>query len=138
VTEAITRVGLDAHKATIQVAMLLPGDAAPVEWQVANEPAAVKRLARKVQRAAPGAVQSCDEAGVCGYTLQRQLEAAQMPCMVIAPALVPRKAGERVKTEAAHRQVPRRWQGPLSSPEDPRGSDEARDAHGLDHCSRIL
>lgn len=98
-TDAITWVGLDAHKATIQVAMLLPGNAAPVEWQVANESAAVKRLARKVQRAAPGAVRSCYEAGVCGYTLQRQLAAALMPCTVIAPALVPRKAGDRVKTD---------------------------------------
>ena len=98
-TDGITWVGLDAHKETIQVAMLVPGGAAPVEWQVANEPAAVKRLARKVQRAAPGEVRSCYEAGVCGYTLQRQLEAAKLPCTVIAPALVPRKAGERVKTD---------------------------------------
>jgi hypothetical protein len=65
--------------------MLLPGGAALVEWQVANEPAAVKRLTRKIQRALPGAVRSCYEAGVCGYTLQRQLEAAKVPCTVIAP-----------------------------------------------------
>lgn len=97
--DGITWVGLDAHKETIQVAMLLPDGQAPVEWQVVNEPAAVKRLARKIQRAAPGEVRSCYEAGVCGYTLQRQLEAAQVPCTVIAPALIPRKAGERVKTD---------------------------------------
>ena len=97
--DAITWVGLDVHKATIQVAMLLPDGRAPVEWQVANEPAAVKRLARKVQHAATGEVRSCYEAGVCGYTLQRQLEAAKMPCVVIAPALIPRKPGERVKTD---------------------------------------
>lgn len=97
--DAITWVGLDTHKATIQVAMLLPGGVAPLEWQVANEPAAVRRLARRIQRAAPGEVRSCYEAGVCGYTLQRQLHAAQVPCTVIAPALVPRKAGERVKTD---------------------------------------
>jgi transposase len=90
---------LDAHKATIQVAMLLPGSDAPVEWQVANESAAVRRLAHKVRRAAPGEVRSCYEAGICGYTLQRQLAAAGMPCTVIAPALIPRKAGERVKTD---------------------------------------
>jgi transposase len=90
---------LDAHKETIQVAMLLPGSAAPVEWQVVNDAAAVKRLARKVQRAAPGEVRSCYEAGVCGYTLQRQLETTKLPCAVIAPALIPRKPGERVKTD---------------------------------------
>lgn len=95
----ISWVGLDAHKETIQVAMLLPGRDTAVEWHVANEPAAVKRLAHKVQRAAPGEVRSCYEAGVCGYALQRQLEAAKMPCTVIAPALIPRKPGERVKTD---------------------------------------
>src|SRR5262245_63910444 len=79
--------------------MRLPGSDGPVEWQVANEPAAVKRLARKVQRAAPGEVRSCYEAGMCGYTVQRQLVAAGMPCTVIAPALIPRTAGERVKTD---------------------------------------
>ena len=57
--DGITWVGLDTHKATIQVAMLLPGRDGPVEWQVANEPAAVKRLAHKVQRVAPGEVRSC-------------------------------------------------------------------------------
>ena len=97
--DGITWVGLDTHKATIQVAMLLKGRDGPVDWQVANEPAAVKRLAHKVQRAAPGEVRSCYEAGVCGYTVQRQLAAAGMPCTVIAPALIPRKAGERVKTD---------------------------------------
>ena len=51
--DGITWVGLDAHKATIQVAMVLPGRDVAVEWQVTNEPAAVKRLARKVQRTAP-------------------------------------------------------------------------------------
>lgn len=97
--DGITWVGMDAHKETIQVTMLVPGHEAPIEWQVANEPGAVKRLARKVGRAAPGEVRSCYEAGVCGYTLQRQLAAAGMACTVIAPALIPRKPGERVKTD---------------------------------------
>ena len=92
-------MGLDAHKETIWVLMLVPEHDAAVEWQVANELAAVKRLTHKIQRAAPGEIRSCYEAGVCGYTLQRQLEAAKMPCTVIAPALIPRKAGERVKTD---------------------------------------
>lgn len=92
-------MGLDAHKETIWVLMLVPEHDAAVEWQVANELAAVKRLTHKIQRAAPGEIRSCYEAGVCGYTLQRQFEAAKMPCTVIAPALIPRKAGERVKTD---------------------------------------
>jgi transposase len=94
-----TVVGLDAHKVAIHVAMLLPGAPQPVQWQIANEPAAVKHLARKLQRAAAGEVRCCYEAGPCGYTLQRQLEAAGVSCTVVAPSLIPVKPGERIKTD---------------------------------------
>jgi transposase len=96
----ITFVGMDAHKKAINVAMLLPGKSEPVEWEVANEPAAVRRLAKKLEREASGGeVRCCYEAGPCGYTLQRQLEAAAgVVCEVIAPSLIPVKPGERIKT----------------------------------------
>ena len=42
-----TFVGLDVHKEAIDVAMLQPGETRPVEWQVSNDPAAVRRLVRK-------------------------------------------------------------------------------------------
>ena len=48
--DTITWVGLDAHSATIQVAMLLPGRTEPVQWQVANEPRDVRRMVRKIRR----------------------------------------------------------------------------------------
>ena len=67
-------------------------------WQVANEPQAVRRLARKIEREAPGPVRVCYEAGPCGYALQRQLTTTHVTCQVIAPALIPRKPGERIKT----------------------------------------
>src|SRR5262249_38426501 len=51
------------------------------------------RLARKVQRAAPGEVRSCYEAGMCGYTLQRQLVAAGEARPGVAPGLVPPQGG---------------------------------------------
>ncbi len=41
----------------------------------------------------------CYEAGVCGFTLKQQIEATGSPCIVIAPSLVPRKKGERIKTD---------------------------------------
>jgi transposase len=91
-------VGLDAHKESIFVAMLAPGE--PVaQWQLRNEPAAVRRLARKLQRAAPGALQCCYEAGPCGYSLQRQLGVAGLSCIVVAPSLIPVKPGARIKTD---------------------------------------
>jgi hypothetical protein len=44
---------MDAHKKAINVAMLLPGKREPVEWQVANEPAAIRRLAKRLSRFGP-------------------------------------------------------------------------------------
>jgi len=41
----------------------------------------------------------CYEAGPCGYGLQRQLVEAGHDCIVIAPSLIPIKAGDRVKTD---------------------------------------
>src|SRR4029079_12895167 len=96
--QVTTYVGIDAHKKDLFVAMLNAPGAAPVTWQLANEPAAVRRLVRKLEREAPGPVQVFYEAGPCGYVLQRQMTTARMTCEVVAPALIPRKPGERVKT----------------------------------------
>ena len=47
-----------------------------------------------------GAVRCCYEAGPCGFELQRALTARRrLPCEVIAPALIPRRAGDRIKTD---------------------------------------
>jgi transposase len=95
----ITFVGMDAHKVAIKLAVLLPGESKPVEWQLANEKAAVRRMVRKVQRMAPGEVRFCYEAGPCGYALQRWIEEVGAVCIVIAPSLIPRKPGDRIKTD---------------------------------------
>ena len=47
-------------------------------WTVANEPKAVRRLVRKLEREAPGPVQVFYEAGPCGYALQRQVTTARV------------------------------------------------------------
>lgn len=93
-----TYVGIDAHKKDLFVAMLIGYQKAPVTWQLANEPTAVRRLVRKLERESPGPVQVFYEAGPCGYALQRQVTTARVRCDVVAPALIPRKPGERVKT----------------------------------------
>jgi transposase len=98
VKQITTYVGIDAHKKDLFIAMLIGTQAAPVTWTVANEPNAVRRLVRKLERDAPGPVRACYEAGPCGYALQRQMTTARVSCQVIAPGLVPRKPGERVKT----------------------------------------
>lgn len=98
--EGITFVGIDAHKEMNSVAVLPPDRTGPVVWDFPNEPAAVRRLVRKLERDAPGEVRICYEAGPVGYALQRQITAAgSASCMVVAPSLIPRKPGERIKTD---------------------------------------
>ena len=96
--DVTTYVGIDAHKKDLFVAMLIGQEQAPVTWQLANEPQAVRRLVRKLEREGRGPVRVFYEAGPCGYALQRQITTARVTCDVIAPALMPRKPGERVKT----------------------------------------
>ena len=47
----------------------------------------------------PGQVQVVYEAGPTGYGLQRELTRRGYPCRVIAPSLIPKRAGDRVKTD---------------------------------------
>lgn len=99
---AITWVGLDAHKKFIQVAMRRPGDELE-EWRVPYTAKDVERLARKLVQKARGEVRCCYEAGAVGFTLKRRLEAtkgkAGLSVAVIAPSLIPKKPGDRVKTD---------------------------------------
>jgi transposase len=97
-TEITTYVGIDAHKKDLFLAMLVGDERTPVTWQVLNEPHAVHRLVRKLERESAGPVRVCYEAGPCGYALQRQMTTPRVSCQVIAPALIPRKPGERIKT----------------------------------------
>lgn len=96
--EVTTYVGVNAHKKDLFIAMLVGDGQTPVTWTVPNEPKAIGRLVRKLERDAPGPVRVCYEAGPCGYALQRQVATARVSCQVIAPALIPRKPGERIKT----------------------------------------
>jgi transposase len=98
-TNATTYVGLDVHKRTIAVAMILPGRGEVVEWQERNDATVARRLARRLLREAPGSVTCCYEAGPTGYVLQRRLKSEQVMCRVVAPSLTPVQPGSRVKTD---------------------------------------
>jgi hypothetical protein len=54
--DAITYVGIDAHKKDLFIAMLVGDSQTPATWTVPNEPHAVKRLVRKPERDAAGPV----------------------------------------------------------------------------------
>jgi transposase len=92
-------VGLDVHKATIAVAVVR-GLRSQAQYfgEIANTPAEIKKL---VKRLSPeGEVMNfCYEAGGCGYEVYYQLKKLGQECDVVAPSLIPRKAGERIKTD---------------------------------------
>src|SRR5438128_8463106 len=90
-------VGLDVHAETIAVAVAEAGGEVRSLGTIPNTPEAVRRLAKKL--GAPETLRVCYEAGPTGYVLYRQLTALGVPCAVIAPTLVPVKAGDRVKTD---------------------------------------
>ena len=122
-----TYVGIDAHKKDLFVAMLIGNEKTPVTWQLANEPRAVHRLVRKLERETPGPIRVFYEAGPCGYALQRQVTTSRVSCDVIAPALTPRKPGERVKTNRrdARKLVELGRAGLLTTVQPPTVEDEA-------------
>lgn len=95
----VSYVGLDAHRSTIAVAMLLPGQRNAIEWEVENEAQSLRRLAKKILKLGEGEVRACYEAGPVGFALKRELDGQGVACEVIAPALIPERAGDRVKTD---------------------------------------
>ena len=96
----ITYVGLDVHKDGIVVAVAEGGLRGEVRdyGRIANTPAALQRLARKLGHEGVE-LRFCYEAGPCGYGIQRHLSAHGQQCVVVAPSLIPQRAGDRVKTD---------------------------------------
>ena len=94
-------IGLDVHKETIVVAIAIAGRSAPLcRGEIPNRPKAVTKLVERLCREFDGEVLLfCYEAGPCGYGLYRQMLALGHDCQVVAPSLIPRKPGERIKTD---------------------------------------
>jgi transposase len=100
VGDRITYVGLDVHKEGIVVAVAEGGLRGEVReyGRIANTPAALDRLMCKLGGEGVR-LRVCYEAGPCGYGIQRHLSARGHECVVVAPSLIPKRAGDRVKTD---------------------------------------
>jgi transposase len=95
--QSTTIIAFDQHAATTVAAVLLPGHRTPALHPLTSDNVTIGRFVDRVQRTGP--VQCCYEAGPCGFELQRFLTAHHVPCEIIAPALIPRRAGDRIKTD---------------------------------------
>ncbi len=91
-------VGLDVHKESISVAYAIDAGAVESLGKIGTTKAEIDRLCKRLQSKAPH-VRVVYEAGPCGYGLYRQLMERGFECMVCAPSMIPRKPGDRVKTD---------------------------------------
>jgi transposase len=92
-------VAFDTSKLRNAVAIAEAGRSGEVRFlgEIDNTPAATVKLVRKLA-AEYGRLAFCYEAGPTGYGLYRQITGLGHACIVVAPSLIPKKAGDRVKT----------------------------------------
>jgi transposase len=93
----LVHVGMDVSKDAIVVAVLPPDrDVAEVD-KIFNDEESVRRLVKRLGR--PSGLWACYEAGPTGYDLHRLLTGLRVRCAVVAPSLIPKGSGDRVKTD---------------------------------------
>src|SRR3984957_1348329 len=92
-------VGMGVPKATISISAAEDGRSGPVPFigVIPNTPEALCKMAK--QLAKHGELDFCYEASGCGYGIHRQLTGLGHRCTVAVPSMIPRKPGERIKTD---------------------------------------
>jgi transposase len=90
-------VGLDVHADSITAAILDGNVQDPEVVKLPGDLMKVRRLFRRLAKKGP--VRACYEASGAGFVLQRVLSNDGFHCDVIAPSLIPRKPGDRRKTD---------------------------------------
>ena len=90
-------IGLDVHADTVAVAVAEPDGEVRSMGVIPNRPEAIRKLVKKL--GPPAQLRVCYEAGPTGYVIYWQLTGLGVHCDVVAPTLVPVKAGDRVKTD---------------------------------------
>ena len=94
-------IGLDVHKETI-TATVAEGNRNGEIRQVGtitNDLHAVEKLLARTRKSRDVTLHVGYEAGRCGYGIARRLQQLGVECTVVAPSLIPRKAGDRIKTD---------------------------------------
>ena len=95
--EKVRFLGLDVHAETIAVAVAEPEGEVRSLGTIPNRAESIRKLIKKLGSAAK--LRACYEAGPTGYVVYWQLAELGVACEVVAPTLVPVKAGDRVKTD---------------------------------------
>jgi transposase len=90
-------VALDVHADTIAIAVADHDEPPTFMGVIENTPSAVAKLMRKLTRGMT--VRVCYEAGPCGYNIYWQLAELEIHCDVVAPSLIPKRPGDKVKTD---------------------------------------
>ncbi len=90
-------LGLDTSKDAILVGILRPDEVSPDAEKIFNDEGSIRRLIDRFGDR--GQLRVCYEAGPTGFGLHRLLTSMGVACDVVAPSLVPRAPGDRVKTD---------------------------------------
>jgi transposase len=92
-------IGLDVHKETIAVSVA-EGNGGEVRYlgEIDNTPDAMEKLIKHLRKGGTDLL-FCYESGPCGYGIYRQIVDLGWKCKVVATSLIPKKAGDRVKTD---------------------------------------
>ncbi len=93
-------VGLDVHKDSISVAYAEANCPNPPHFvgPIGTRQSDINKMVRRLQGKASHLVFAY-EAGPCGYVLYRYLTAKGFDCQVVAPSLIPKRPGDRVKND---------------------------------------
>ena len=91
-------LGMDVHKDSISVGILNPGREGPDVEKIFHDEESVRRLIGRFPER--GLLRSCYEAGPTGYDLARLLGSMGVACEVIAPSMIPKAPGDKVKTDS--------------------------------------